>query len=79
MLYLAMPVTLDEMRKLHERQSRASDARVALFRFAGKKQRSYEQAMTVIRDKGIDLAEISMDALKKEVQQCKYKCRSAGK
>jgi hypothetical protein len=64
---IELPVTVEEMHRCHVDQNRISDARVAIFRFAGRSRKSYQKIMGTLRSKGVNLAELSLDQLKAEV------------
>jgi tRNA isopentenyl-2-thiomethyl-A-37 hydroxylase MiaE len=70
---IELPVTLDQIRQYQAEQNRISEARVAALRFARGKKSHFNRAMKTMQAKGINLAEVSMDALKKEVEICRSK------
>jgi hypothetical protein len=66
-----LPLTLAEIRQYQAEQNRISDARAAILRLAQGKRAPFKRVMSVLQSKGINLAEISMECLKREVEICR--------
>jgi hypothetical protein len=68
---IELPLSILEIRQYQAEQNRISDARVAILRLAEGKRASFNRVISTLHEKGINLAEISMESLKREVELCR--------